>query len=63
MMMKMTKLEELINELCSDGVEYKTIGEIVEVRFRNLIQILCFMVAKHQCLLFKLLILKMKGLN
>ena len=32
MMMKMTKLEELINELCSDGVEYKTIGEIATYR-------------------------------
>ena len=26
----MSKLEELIQELCPDGVEYKKLGEIVE---------------------------------
>ncbi len=28
----MTKLEELINELCPDGVEYKTIGEVCTIK-------------------------------
>ena len=28
----MSRLEELINELCPDGVEYKTIGEIATYR-------------------------------
>ena len=28
----MTKLEELINELCPDGVEYKTVGEVCTIK-------------------------------
>lgn len=27
----MTKLEELINELCPDGVEYKKIGDVCDI--------------------------------
>lgn len=36
----MTKLEELINELCPDGVEYKTVGEVCTIKkVRSLIRI------------------------
>ena len=28
----MSKLDELIKELCPDGVEYKTLGEVCEFR-------------------------------
>ena len=31
----MTKLEELIEELCPDGVEYKTLGEVATDIYRG----------------------------
>ena len=35
----MSKLEELIQELCPDGVEYKTLGEIAVDIYRVISQI------------------------
>lgn len=53
----MSRLEELINELCPEGVKYKKLKKFLnigEALSLNHIQIKIFMVDQNQCHLFKL---------